>query len=137
MPTGSNALQSAIYTRLTSELSEDVYDHIPQNASYPFVVIGADTVLPWDTKVGLIGFEFTVMIHAWTKPAAGRKSVKAILSDIYDALHHQESNISPSGYSVILFRFEFEDTIQETFEGDSDHYYHGVQRYRALIQSTS
>jgi hypothetical protein len=62
--------------------------------------------------------------------------VKAILSAIYDALHTQEASISVSGFNLIQIRWEWEHTIQDTgVQGQADRYYHGIQRYRALIQS--
>lgn len=142
MATPSNALQAAIYTRLTGYAAltaligaSKVYDHVPQGASAPFVVIGADTMIDGDTKTQA-GWECTVTIHAWDFEKAGRKSVKAILSALYDALHQQESSVTVTGFSLVNFRFEFEETFQENaIEGDVDRYYHGIQRYRAFIQA--
>lgn len=142
MATPSNALQAGIYTRLigysalTTLLGgQKVYDHVPQGVASPYVVIGADTMIDGSSKTNS-KWECTVTIHAWDFEKAGRKSVKAILSAIYDALHQQESSITVTGFTLVNFRFEFEETYQETaIEGDVDRYYHGVQRYRAFIQA--
>ncbi len=136
MTLASNALQKAIYDRLTSQLgvSPKVYDFVPQAAIYPYVVIGDVTSLPWDTKTE-DGQEFTVTIHAFDK-GAGKKSVQAIAENIYAALHQKESNIAPTGNTVILCRCEFSEAFQDpTPEGQSDHYFHAVQRYRVLTQN--
>lgn len=143
MSSPNNALQAAIYTRLTgySALTtalggSKVYDHIPQGADAPYVVIGEDTLSDWDTK-STAGWECTVTIHAWDFEKAGRKSVKAILGHVYDALHQQEANIAVTGFTLIQIRWENESTFQETaVEGANDHYYHGVQRYRAVVQGS-
>lgn len=134
MASPGNALQKAIYERLDAQLSVPVYDHVPQGQAAPYVVIGADTLTDWSTKTQA-GWEFTVTIHAWDFEKAGRKSVKTVLSDAYDALHQQEANVTVTGFQLVQIRFEFEETFQETaVEGPADRYYHGVQRYRAVVQ---
>ena len=78
----------------------------------------------------------TLTIHCWDFEKAGRKSVKAIMSAIYDALHRQEASITVAGFGLTDIHFEFETTFQDTSEvGQSDHFYHGVQRFRALIET--
>jgi hypothetical protein len=135
-----NALQVGIYTRLTgySALTtalggQRVYDHVPQGQAAPYVVIGDDTLTDDDTK-SKAGWECTVTLHVWDYQKAGRKSVKALLSHIHDALHQQEANITVTGFSLVQIRREFQQTFQEPgIEGENDHYYHGVARYRAVI----
>jgi hypothetical protein len=140
MASPDNALQAALYTRLTgySALTtalggSKVYDHVPQGQSAPYVVIGDDTLSEGDTK-SKDGWECTVTIHVWDFAKAGRKSVKALLSHIHDALHQQEASITVTGFSLVQIRREFQQTFQESgIEGENDHYYHGVARYRAVI----
>jgi hypothetical protein len=142
MTTPSNALQAGIYTRLTGysaltsllSSSSTVYDFVPQDATAPYVVIGDDTSTDWSTKT-TNGWDVTVTIHCWDYQKAGRKSVKAILSAVYDALHKQESSVTVSGFTLVMLQSEFEQTFQDTaIEGQNDQYYHGVARYRAYIQ---
>ena len=138
--TPSNALQAAIYTRLTgfsalTALVTGMYDFVPDDAAPPYVVIGDDTAIDWSTKTSN-GWDATLTIHVWDFEKTGRKSVKTIMSAIYDALHQQEASITVSGFNLILIRFEFEQTFQDaSAEGQGNEFYHGVQRYRALIQS--
>jgi len=139
MGTPSNALQAAIYTRLknysalTALVSTRIYDFVPEEATPPYVVIGDDTVIDWSTKPAN-GWEATITIHCWDYEKAGRKSIKAIMSAIYDALHRQESNVTVTGFNLPIFQFEFEQTFQDpSAEGQGDRYYHGVQRFRAFI----
>jgi hypothetical protein len=137
MTLAANEIQKAIFVRLTAQLAgTPVYDHVPQDSAFPYVVIGADTSIPWDTKTN-DGQEFTCTFHVWDKLAAGRKSVKSLMQNIYSALHQQESNLSLSGFTVVLMRCEFTETYQETaVEGEVDHYYHGVMRFRALVRNS-
>lgn len=142
MASPGNALQKGLYERLTgySALTtalggQKVYDHVPQGEAAPYVVIGADTLLDASSKTNN-KWEATVTIHAWDFEKAGRKSVKTLLSHLYGALHQQEASISVTGFTLVQIRFEFEETFQETaVEGANDHYYHGVQRYRAFVQA--
>lgn len=140
MASPDNALQAAIYTRLTgySALTSalggvKVYDHVPQGTSAPYVVIGDNTLSEWDTK-SRNGWNCTIAIHVWDYLKAGRKSVNTLLSHIYDALHRQEANLTLTGFSLVEISREFHEAFQDTTpEGASDHFYHGVCRFRALI----
>ncbi len=142
MPTPANALQAAIYTRLngystlTSLIgSNQVFDNVPETAAPPYVLVGDDTAIDWSTK-NLNGWETTITIHCWDYEKSGRKSVKAIMSAIYDALHDQNTNITVTGFNLIMIRCEFERSVQETsVVGQGNEYYHGIQRYRVLIHS--
>ena len=135
-----NALQAAIYTRLTgySALTtalggSKVYDHVPQNTDAPYVVIGDDIVVESDTKTSN-GWGVTLTIHCFDFEKAGRKSVKTIMGHIYDALHKSETNITVTGFTLVYLTCEDQLSYQETaYEGSGDHYYHGVQRFTAFI----
>jgi len=140
--TPSNPLQAGIYARLTgyaplTALVTGVYDHAPPDAEPPYVLIGDDTAIDWSTK-GNNGWETTLTIHCWDYEKAGRKSVKAIMSAIYDALHRQEASVTVAGFTLVELASEFETSFQDTTPtGAADHFYHGVQRFRALIETTS
>ena len=140
-----NALQAGIYARLTGfsgltailgtdgEGFAKVYDLVPQHVSAPYVLIGDDTAIDFDTKTHL-GWDFTVTIHCWDFEKAGRKSVKEIMKQIYEALHEKENAVVVAGVTLVLLRCDFQQTFQEqAVEGAGDHYYHGVQRFRALV----
>lgn len=142
MPSPDNALQAGIYSRLigyspltTALGGNKVYDFVPETAKPPFVVIGDDALVDNDTK-STAGWEATITIHCWDFEKAGRKSVKTILSHIHDALHWQRANITLTGFTLVHIHREFHQTFQETAgEGQTDRYWHGVARYRALIHA--
>ena len=141
MTSPSNAFQAGIYARLTSYapltalVGTKIYDHVPQDETAPYVVIGDHTATDWSTKTRN-GWEYTVTIHAWDFERAGRKSVNAILSAIYDALHQAEGAITVAGFDLIQLHFDNEVPAypEPGTEGAGDHYYHGVIRFRALLQ---
>lgn len=137
-------LQKAIFARLRSDSAltallapsvldsgSAVYDAVPQvddtgsGLEFPFVAIGDDTILEWDTD-DAFGTEATVTLHIWSRQQ-GRSEVKAIQGAIYDALHFQ--NLSITGYHTVVMLCEFEETMM-----DSDTYTrHGVSRYRIIF----
>ena len=134
MTLAANALQAAAYARLTSQLgATPVYDFVPQDSAFPYVVVGETTSLAWDTKTA-DGQEFTVTLHAFTR-GAGRKGLNALVEAVRLALH--EHPLAVAGHAVAVLRCEFTQTLQEDGpEGDPGHTYHGVLRFRALLQTT-
>lgn len=118
-------IQTAIYSRLTSQLSEPVYDNVPQDPTLPYVVIGDDTSIPFDTDLEL-GEEATLTLHIWSR-YDGRAEVKGIMSDIYDALHRH--SLAVTGADTIDCMFEFSETM---LDPDMETR-HGVMRFRLLL----
>jgi Protein of unknown function (DUF3168) len=142
MPSPDNALQAAVFQRLTAYTpltaaldGRKVYDYVSPGHAAPYVVIGEDTLADNSTKTEN-GWDCTLTLHVWDFEKAGRKSVKNLLSLIFDSLHRQESAVTVAGYALTELRWDgFQDTIQETsIQGENDHYYHGVTRYRALLE---
>lgn len=125
--------QQAIFTALSGHISAAVYDDAPDlpagmpSEAFPYVVIGDDTVEPWDTD-DTLGAEVTVTLHIWSR-GAGMKQAKAIAGEIYTILHR--ASLSASGY-------RFTDCLHETdlFLREA-HMRHGVARYRLTIQQAA
>jgi hypothetical protein len=134
-----NALQAGIYGRLTTFagltalVSTRIHDFVPPSATPPFVVIGDDTATDSDTKTSH-GWEFTITIHCWDFEKAGRKSVKAVMQQIWEALHDCENAVNVAGSTLVYLRCEKQESFQDqAIEGENDHFYHGIQRFRALV----
>jgi hypothetical protein len=119
-------IQKAVFARLNNVLSIPVYDNVPDNAQAPYVVIGDDTLVEFDSD-GTSGFEATVTVHSWSI-YRGRAEVKNIMGLIYDALHRAELNVQ--GYNLLGCDCEFSETFLES-DGVTRH---GVQRFRILIR---
>ena len=72
MALGQFALQSAIYSRLssdstlTSTLGAAVVDEALQGQSYPFVALGEETTVDFSTK-DVDGSDVTINIHVWSQ----------------------------------------------------------------------
>lgn len=121
----ASEIQQAVFDRLASDSSLTVYDHVPEDAAFPYVVIGEDTHVPFDTDDSL-GAESTVTIHVWSR-YRGKKEAKDMQGTIYDALTRQELTID--GYDLITIEFEYSDVLLDP-DGIT---IHGVSRFRFIV----
>ena len=125
-------LQKTIFTTLnsdstiTSTYSATVHDHVPQGTSFPYIVIGEETMTDESSTKDIDFNNFTLTIHIFSRNR-GRKEAKQIMARIYELLHNQ--NLSVTGADHINTRFEFSDVIKEN-DGLT---YHGVQRFRTIL----
>lgn len=126
-------LQQAIFTTLNSASITDydgspitgVFDDVPEQTVYPYVVIGQETVTNIGTK-DVDANEYTLTIHVWSQ-YRGLQDVKKIMQQVYTSLHNVD--IVVSGASMVNLRHEFENTILEA-DGITRH---GIMRFRAVI----
>lgn len=132
-----NAIQVAIYQTLASDstlmaLVTGVYDTAPQAldagaaANFPYVTIGEDTHVEWDTDTEL-GADVTVTIHVWSRDR-GRKETKTIQGLIYGLLHR--ASLSISGYNLVGVDWLQSDSFLDT-DGLTRH---GVQTFRITVE---
>ena len=131
MSIGGFALQSTIYStlsgdsNLTTTLGASVFDDVPESTSFPYVQIGEDNVIEFDTK-DVNGSETTLTLHIWSE-YKGSKETKQIMDRVHDLLH--DSSLSVSGFNLINLRFEFGDIMRDP-DGKTRH---GVMRFRAVL----
>jgi hypothetical protein len=103
------ALQSALYTRLTTDAAlvaalsagwgaPAVFSDVPEvtdpenNALFPYVTMGSEVATPFDTK-SLNGAQVSVQIDVWSR-SQSYLPVKQISQIIYARLHKQPLTIS-------------------------------------------
>lgn len=126
-------LPRAVGPRGGSLAQPAIYDHPPQaidadaDAAMPYVLIGDDTAIPWDTETS-VGVEATLTMHVWSR-YRGRLEVKKIQAELYNALHR--AAIPLSGGYVIESSYEYGETIAE----DDGMVRHGIQRFRVFADS--
>ncbi len=124
-------LQQAVFTALNGNVSGidsanvSVYDDVPENTVYPYVVIGEETAANNGTK-DLDGIEHTLTLHVWSQ-YRGRREIKEIMQSVYQLLH--DAAITVSGASLVNIRQEFNNTLMEN-DGITRH---GVMRFRAVV----
>lgn len=122
-----DALQTAIFTALDGVPGmPPVYDDVPENVPFPYVVIGDDVSAAFDDDCGS-GADSMVTIHVWsTYP--GRAEAKQILDLIYRTLHR--SNLVIAGNVTITIDADYQMTLLDP-DGVTRH---GVIRFRVLTR---
>ena len=105
-----------------------IFDHVPPESAFPYLVIGESTSAPFDAKT-LDGMESTLTLHDWSR-YRGLREIKDIMAAVSNALDQQ--TLSLAGHTLILLRFEFATTFLDS-DGLTRH---GVQRFRAITQAT-
>jgi hypothetical protein len=124
-------LQKAIFAQLDGSIvglsaaNISVFDDVPENTSYPYVVIGEETATNNGSK-DLDGLEYTLTVHVWSN-YRGRREIKEIMQSVYENLH--DTAISVTGASLVNVRQEFNTTLAEN-DGITRH---GVMRFRAVV----
>lgn len=127
------AVQSAVYARLKGDATltgmiSGVYDYVPEDATYPFVVIGEALETP-DNRHGGFGRQTVITLHAWSR-YQGYAQVLRIGARVTELLDHQPLTIP--GLSWIATRFEFSQTLTDPEPpGDIRHL---VLRYRIVTE---
>lgn len=94
-----NELQAAVYTRLTT-LGYPVYDAVPEQSTYPYIVIGDDFATDWGTK-SFPGWSVLVTIHIWSD-YNGWQETKAIMDAAEQALCVDEFVLQNHTIAVLL-----------------------------------
>lgn len=131
-----NIAQQIVFDRLTGNTGGatlfDTAPFLPEGApstSFPYVVLGNDTSVPFDTD-DQVGGEITVTLHIWSR-AEGFNQAKTIMQAIYDRLNR--ATLSKTGYVVLDCLHEFSEAMDDP-DGVTKH---GITRYRLTIQKGS
>lgn len=124
------ALQTAIHTVLSADatlsgLVTGIYDDTPQDNAFPYVTIGEDVHIAWDTDTSL-GSDASVTIHTWSR-YEGRSQTKQIQGAIYDVLHR--STLAVTGYATVGVDWQQSESFVDA-DGETRH---GVQTFRVIL----
>lgn len=101
--------QEAVYAALVSDVGvrallgtpPRVYDHVQDDAAFPYIAFGVAHVAPDDSKLDS-AFEHTLTLDIFSR-YRGAKEAKEILQAVYAALHR--AALSASGASFPLCEF--------------------------------
>lgn len=134
--TGKTALdevQTAIATILKADgtfmgLISGLYDHVPQNKAFPYVVLGTATEIPFDV-FGKDGKEQTFTIHIWSR-YEGFKEAYTILDRLNVVL--DQAALTVTGHTLVYCHYENTDALRDP-DGITRHL---VIRYRIIAQDT-
>ncbi|MCF7617408.1 DUF3168 domain-containing protein [Bacillus sonorensis] len=126
-------LQKAINERLSSdvalnEIITGVYDNPDKNTPFPYVNIGEDTSVPFETKV-TFGENITSVIHAWSRAEDGKREAKEILSLVLQSL--SKAPLLVNGFKVLDFGVQQTQVITD-IDGITQH---GILRIRLYINN--
>lgn len=116
-PTGATslkALQTALYGKLHGDatllaLVTGVYDDVPEDTNYPYVVIGEFTEEPLNA-MGKHGKEVTATLHVWSQ-YKGFAEAYDIANRIQVLL--DEVALTVTGYTHVSTQYEFGESIRE------------------------
>lgn len=130
-------VQKMIYDTLTGDAQlmsrvTGVFDFVPDNFDYPYVVIGRFNAGPFDTYVRM-GQTLNPIIHVWSRREfpnqyQGMKQAELIMDDILRLLALQTIAID-DWYDVGIW-FDYSDLMVEP-DGITQH---GIIRFRMLVQ---
>lgn len=126
-------VQQAIYTVLTGDAAltdtvSGVYDYLPEDVAYPFIVIGEGIETP-DNSHDRYGRETVVTLHVWSQ-YRGHSQGLAIAAKITALLDHQPLTIT--GLDHVVTRFEFSQAM--TDPEPPGNIRHVVLRYRVVTE---
>lgn len=126
-------VQTAVYARLTGDATltgmiSGVYDFVPEDVAYPFVVIGEALETP-DNWHGGFGRETVITLHVWSQYQGYTQGLR-IAARVTELLDHQPLAIA--GLAHIATRYEFSQTLTDPEPpGDIRHV---VLRYRIVTE---
>lgn len=126
-------IQKGIYDELTGDatlmgLVTGVFDDVPKDQEYPYVVIGTDTETNFNTfdKQGR-EVVATIMIYS---QYAGFKEAKTILNRIVELLDYE--SITLSNFNLVYIRYDAGDTSYNTI--DEGRTKQAAARFRIIAQ---
>ena len=109
-------LQTILYSTLNGDSTLDgivgnnkIFDNVPQDTSYPYVVIGNINVVNRGTK-NLDGNEYNIDIDVWSE-YRGKKEISNAMERIYELLH--DTTYSVSGADMVVSQVRNTITLVE------------------------
>ena len=114
----SFSLQQAIFAALSSSSdlqalignSPRLFDYVPRDSAFPYVVLGDGSETDWSTSTE-DGTEHQLTIHAWSR-STGHKEAKTIAEIIRSALNN--AALSITGATLIDIRHLATDFSRES-----------------------
>ncbi|MEW2635264.1 DUF3168 domain-containing protein [Streptomyces sp. NPDC048389] len=108
------AVQVAVHGALTGDavlmdLITGVFDHLPEDQAYPYVVIGEATESP-DNAHDRHGNQTTVTLHVWSQ-YRGYTQALTIAARIIQVLDH--TALSIAGHRHVVTRYESSQTLTD------------------------
>ncbi|MFN7115017.1 MAG: DUF3168 domain-containing protein [Alphaproteobacteria bacterium] len=128
-------LQAALHTHLAQNTAlcallaagaGSLYDAVPRDAAFPYIVIGAMQARPEDTQTHK-AYDVSLRLHCYSR-GEGQREVKRILSALSDAMQNGAINIA--GHLLVLCRETGSAAVIET-DGETRH---ATADYRLIVE---
>lgn len=123
-------LHDAEVARIEAETTYTVYDDMPEQAPYPYVVMGEMTARDWSDKFEP-GQEVYSTKHVWSQ-YSGRKEAVDMGDGILQALSKSPLDLAPN-FRAVLQGLDMNELIID-IDGITRH---GILRHRYLIEEVS
>lgn len=122
--------QRALYNALTGNLTPPtgVHDEVPDDATFPYVVIGEATATP-DNAHDRFGHVATVTLHVWSS-AHGYTEALGIVGELLALLDHQALTLD--GLDSVVVRWQQTVTMRDP---DRD-LRHAIARFAISTEQT-
>ena len=120
-------LHDAEVARIEAETSYTVYDDLPQQATYPYVVMGEMTARDWSDKFEP-GQEVYSTKHIWSQ-YKGKKEITEMGDAIVQALSKSSLDLGPN-FRAVVDELDTHDLIID-IDGKTRH---AILRHRYLIE---
>lgn len=121
------AQNSALCTLLAAGAA-GIYDAVPRDAAFPYIVIGAMQARPEDTQAHK-AYDVSLRLHCYSR-GEGQREVKRILAALSQAM--QNGAINVAGHLLVLCR---ETGSSAALESDGETR-HGIADYRLIVEPT-
>lgn len=122
-------LSKKSFELLSQNQSVPVYDDVPQDASLPYITLGAFTCKDNGTKVNDIT-DATINIDIWSE-YQGKREVNTIANTVIALLNSTKLDLSEDDFAYIRGSVDFFEAYPEDAGG-----YHGVITYLVKTQNT-
>lgn len=127
-------VQSGVYACLAADTAlgallpagGGVFDHVPPQTPFPYVVIGETAARPLDAQ-GAAGHDVTLAIHVYSR-GTGMKELRQVMTAVYEAMH--VADFAVPGQTLALCRCQSSETA---LEGDGMTR-HGVLRFQIITE---
>lgn len=105
-----------------------VFDHVPQNATFPYLVVEIPDGVDHDTD-DTLGWDNELTVHAWSR-FRGQEEVEGIQRETDNAINRAEPTVVDARI-VTLHRTEAREMLDK--DGLTRH---GIHRYRVILEET-
>lgn len=124
----NNAVQKALLLFLKANVTIPVYDYVPEEASLPFITLGAINVQDKSTKVEDLT-HVSLQIHIWSH-YKGRYEINVLAEKLIHLLTSQQLDLSEDQFWSLSQSVDFYETYPEEDNG-----YSGILTFEMDIQN--